>query len=314
MPASARAGCWCRAAGRGLDRRIASSSTAAASTSRPGCRSVRPGRPPPPALRRRSFDVVFSAFGALQFVADADRRWSQTSPGCCARVASSRSPSPTRPGGCSRTTRARTDWSPRSPTGTGRRTSRWTTSPGDALRRAPPHPRRLGRGAGGAWLRADRPARARVAGGPRPHLGRVEPDPRPAHPRYGDLRAPAFEGGTRAATWARPDEPGARPSGAGARSARALTVVSRRDRRTRRSPPASRQGAADEADERHRAGDQVELALLSSAESTLAATCSSVKPSCRSSTVDRPRGPRLCWVWLTIAPVRGSTQMSCPGE
>ena len=73
-----------------------------------------------------SFDVVFSSFGALQFVADAGAavaRW----PGCCARVDASRSRSRTRPGGCSPTTRVRVAWWPRSPTGTARRTSRSTT-------------------------------------------------------------------------------------------------------------------------------------------------------------------------------------------
>ena len=50
-------------------------------------------------------------------------RW----PGCCGRAAASPSRSPTRPGGCSPTTPARAACWPRSPTGTGRRTSRSTT-------------------------------------------------------------------------------------------------------------------------------------------------------------------------------------------
>ena len=53
----------------------------------------------------RSFDVVFSAFGALQFVARRRRRPSRRWPGCCAPAAASRSPSPTRCGGACRTTR-----------------------------------------------------------------------------------------------------------------------------------------------------------------------------------------------------------------
>ena len=40
-----------------------------------------------PAVRGRLFDVVFSAFGALQFVADAPTPWSPTWPGCCGPAA-----------------------------------------------------------------------------------------------------------------------------------------------------------------------------------------------------------------------------------
>ena len=75
-----------------------------------------------------SFDVVFSSFGALQFVADIGDAVAET-----ARVL--------RPGGrfafsITHPTRwmfpddpGRTGWWPHSPTGTARRTSRWTTAP-----------------------------------------------------------------------------------------------------------------------------------------------------------------------------------------
>ena len=56
------------------------------------------------------------------------------------------------------------------------------------LRRAAPHPRRPGPGAGRRRVRADRPGGAGVARGARPDLGPVEPAARPALPRHRHLR------------------------------------------------------------------------------------------------------------------------------
>ena len=61
----------------------------------------------------------------------------------------------------------------------------------DEVRRAPPHPRRLGGRAGPLRLPDHRPARAGVAGRARPHLGRLEQGARHAHPRFGRLRGPS---------------------------------------------------------------------------------------------------------------------------
>ena len=130
-----------------------------------------------------SFDVVFSSFGALQFVADIDDAVAET-----ARVL--------RPGGryafsITHPTRWMFPDDP-GPAGLMASQSYWDRTPyvevDDAhrhggLRRAPPHPRRLGRAAGRPRLPAHRPARAGVARGPRPGLGWLVGHPRSAHPR-----------------------------------------------------------------------------------------------------------------------------------
>ena len=147
---------------------------------------------PPPALpfADASFDVVFSSFGALQFVADIADAVAET-----ARVL--------RPGG-------RFAFSITHPT-------RWMfpDDPGEAglvasqsyWDRTPyvevddetgevsyvEHHRTLGDWVAllaGHGFVIDRPARARVARGPRPGLGRLVRRPRPVHPRHGDLRRP----------------------------------------------------------------------------------------------------------------------------
>ena len=135
-----------------------------------------------------SFDVVFCSFGALQFVADIDDAVAET-----ARVL--------RPGGryafsITHPTRWMFPDDP-GPDGLTASQSYWDRTPyvevEDAhrhggLRRAPPHPRRLGGPAGRARLPDHRPPRARVARGPRPGLGRLVGSPRPAHSRHRDLR------------------------------------------------------------------------------------------------------------------------------
>ena len=135
-----------------------------------------------------SYDVVFSAFGALQFVADAD--------GLVAGVARV-----LRPGGVFAFSITHpTRWMfPDDPSAAGLTATQsyWDRTPyvevDDAdrrhpLRRAPPHPRRLGGRARRARVHPHRPARAGVARGPRPHVGRLEPGARPADPGIGDLR------------------------------------------------------------------------------------------------------------------------------
>ena len=108
-PGSARGGCAARAAGpsgwTSPPRQL--------QHSRRHRRGDRRGRfrrcaAPPPHLPFADavFDVVFSSFGALQFVADIEPGRRRDGPGAAPRAAGSPSPSPTRPAGCSPTTRA----------------------------------------------------------------------------------------------------------------------------------------------------------------------------------------------------------------
>ena len=135
-----------------------------------------------------AFDVVFSSFGALQFVRDIDVAVAET-----ARVL--------RPGGrFAFSITHPTRWMfPDDPTEAGLVASQsyWDRTPyvevddatGDGvLRRAPPHPRRLGAPAVRRRLRAHHPPGARVARGPRPRLGRVVGGPGPGHAGHGGVR------------------------------------------------------------------------------------------------------------------------------
>ena len=141
-----------------------------------------------------AFDVVFCSFGALQFVptstAPSPRR-----PGCCGRAAGSRSRSPTRPAGAPRRPVGGGAGRRRRPTGTARRTSRWTTTAA-----ASPTSSTTARSATGSacWPRAGSgspAARAGVARGARPRLGRLGPRARPAHAGDRDVRADLLPAG-----------------------------------------------------------------------------------------------------------------------
>ena len=243
-----------------------------------------------------SFDVVFSAFGALQFV--AGRRHALV--GDVARVL--------RPGGIfAFSVTHPTRWMfPDDPGEEGLVASQsyWDRTPyvevddetGET--RYVEHHRTLGDWVAAAdrpRTRADRAARAAVARGPRPHLGRVVTDPRGAHPR--ERRSSALG-------WAEPPGPGTPgrtggpdPGGPPARLGRGSGPGGPSSRPSRRRGAggvprraARRQDAPDDADNRHPDGDELEAARRCPAASlTLAATCSSVNASCRSRTLCRRR-------------------------
>ena len=135
-----------------------------------------------------SFDVVFCSFGALQFVADIADAIAEA-----ARVL--------RPGGrFAFSVTHPTRWMfPDDPSEAGLVASQsyWDRRPyvevDDETGQVAyvEHHRTLGRlggAAGGSRLRHRHPARARVAGGTRPGLGRLVRRARPVHPGYGDLR------------------------------------------------------------------------------------------------------------------------------
>ena len=135
-----------------------------------------------------SFDVVFSSFGALQFVSDIDGAVAET-----ARVL--------RPGGrFAFSITHPTRWMfPDDPGEDGlvATQSYWDRTPyvevDDATGQVSyvEHHRTLGDWVAllaAAGLRAHRPPRARVARGPRPGLGRLVGDPGPVHAGHRDLR------------------------------------------------------------------------------------------------------------------------------
>ena len=185
-PGSAPAGCAPRAAGRSAStsrmrqlqhsRRIdEDTGVAGALGARHRHRSCR--------SPTTSFDVVFCSFGALQFVADIADAVAET-----ARVL--------RPGGrFAFSITHPTRWMfPDDPGEAGLLASQsyWDRTPyvevddetgAAGVRRAPPHPRATGwRCSPGTASSSTRPARARVAGGPRPGLGRLVRRPRPLTP------------------------------------------------------------------------------------------------------------------------------------
>ena len=143
-----------------------------------------------------AFDVVFSSFGALQFVADIDACVTET-----ARVL--------RPGGrFAFSITHPTRWSfPDDPDEPGltATNSYWDRTPyvevddETGVVSYVEHHRTLsglGLAAGRQRLRDHGPARARVARGPRPGLGWVVPHPRQADAGHGDLRCrPALSPG-----------------------------------------------------------------------------------------------------------------------
>ena len=174
-PASAHAGCGPTAdAASGSTCPYASSSTRGASTTRPASRSRRCSAPPP---RCRSPTTAST--------------WCSAPSGPCSSSATSTTPSP-RPRGCcapggrfafsiTHPTRWMFPDDP-GPDGLTASQSYWDRTPyveveeahrHRRLRRAPPDAGRLGRPPGRARLPDHRPARARVARGPRPGLGRV---------------------------------------------------------------------------------------------------------------------------------------------
>ena len=136
-----------------------------------------------------SFDVVFCSFGALQFVADIDDAVAET-----ARVLR-------RGGRFAFSITHPTRWmfpddpgrggliARRSRTGTARRTSRWTTRTGEVA--YVEHHRTLGDWVAllaGHGFRITDLLEPEWPRGPRPDLGRLVADPRPAHPGHRALR------------------------------------------------------------------------------------------------------------------------------
>ena len=144
-----------------------------------------------PAVRRRLASTSSSRRSARCSSSATSTSPSPRPRGCCARAAGSRSRSPTRPGGCSPTTRARP--------GLVASQSYWDRTPyvevDDATGQVAyvEHHRTLGDWVAllaGARLRDHRPARAGVARGPRPGLGRLVTGPRAAHARAPRSSAP----------------------------------------------------------------------------------------------------------------------------
>ena len=181
---------------RGRPRRVR-----CASCSTPGASTHEPGSSVPAVLRHRHRAAVRRRHLRRRLLGlrraavrrRRPRRGRRGGPGAAPGRACSRSRSPTRPAGCSPTTPARAAWSPRSPTGTARRTSRWTTRP--ARSRYVEHHRTIGDWVGllaGARVRARRACTS--PSGPSDHdrtWGGWGPHPRPAHPGHGDLRGRA---------------------------------------------------------------------------------------------------------------------------
>ena len=185
---------WIRAPGRprrtGWTSPSASSSTHGGSTSETGIAvPVGARHRHPPAVRRRLLRrrVLVVRRAAVH---QRPRPGGRARPrGCCARAAGSRSRSPTRPAGCSPTTPART--------GLIASQSYWDRTPYVEIDDATgvvayvEHHRTLG-----DWVAVlaghgfvdHRPARARVARGPRADLGRLVGRARAAHAGDGDLR------------------------------------------------------------------------------------------------------------------------------